>query len=305
MENQCRALVKEIQNSIDWSMRNLDRDHGQTDVVAQLKETRRRCRKLDAAAGIRPSVGVFGDSQHGKSYLIANMVRAREDTPLKVQLPPDNTPVDFNSKMNPVGNQESTGCVTRFTIHDDCPSGQSGIQLELLTQSELVAVIAHGYLAKVKRGGVPHIDVERFQQQVARLKDEAGMAECDGLTEVDILDLRDFLERSFPSETPIADLRRVGYWEKVAWLAPRLEASERADLFAWLWEGATGITDLYRELVRRLAQLGFPRFAATNADAFIDKLVKTTGQARTILDAYGTRRTAPAAGRGAYCRWHG
>ncbi|MBK1733838.1 hypothetical protein CKO15_00790 [Halorhodospira abdelmalekii] len=285
MKEKCETLTQQIQNGIDWTSKHLEREQGQMDVLAQLKEVRRRGRRLARAAGIRPAVGVFGASQHGKSYLVSNMVRTREESPLEVVLPPDRQAVDFQRDMNPTGGQESTGTVTRFTIHDDCPSGQPGIQLELLTQTELAAVLAHGYLANVHQEGVAAPpDIEAFQEQINRLSGGAGQSERDGLTEDDIFDLRDYLEQHFPKDARITELRRMGYWEQVAALAPRLEARQRAELFAWLWEQVPSITGLYQKLSGGLSQLGFARFAATDKDAVMPKVHKESLLPRTILD---------------------
>lgn len=284
MKEQCETLIKEIQGGIDWTCQNLEREQGQTDIVQQLKEARRRGRRMVEAAAIRPSVGVFGASQHGKSYLVSNMVRMREDSPLEVVLPPDHESVDFERKMNPAGGQESTGAVTRFTIHDDCPSGQPGIQVELLTQWELAALLAHGYLANVHKDGMPPSpDIEALQTEVNRLAEGAGSTERDGLSEDDIFDLRDYLEQHLPKDSRISELRRIGYWEQVATVAPRLESGQRAELFAWLWERVPAITDMYRKLVSGLEKLGHPRFAATDKDSVMPK-TDSMSKPRTILD---------------------
>ena len=298
MKEKCETLTQQVQHGIDWTSKHLEREQGQMDVLAQLKEVRRRGRRLARAAGIRPAVGVFGASQHGKSYLVSNMVRTREESPLEVVLPPDHKAVDFEQDMNPAGGQESTGTVTRFTIHDDCPSGQPGIQLELLTQTELAAVLAHGYLANVHQEGVATApDIEAFQMQIARLSDGAGENEREGLTEDDIFDLRDYLEQHFPKDARITELRRMGYWEQIATVVPRLEAGQRAEVFSWLWEQVPSITNLYQKLSGGLSQLGFARFAATGKDAVMPKL-DSNSESRTILDVGVVSKLAVDGGGG-------
>ncbi len=280
-----KALMSAIEDGIAWTLDHLDRSQGQQDMLGRLKEFRRRGRRLARAAAMRPAIGVFGASQSGKSYLVSNMVRIHESQPLEVLLP-DGTRRDFERDLNPPGGQESTGAVTRFTIKETRLSGQDGVQLELLNQAELAAILAHGYLANVLVDGTAKpVDREALQATFSRLRGRMQASACDGLDEDDVFDLRDYLERNCPSEVRIIDLKRLGFWEDLAEVAPRVTAEERWELFHFLWEQIASITDVFRKLTNGLRQLGFARHAATVVDALTPKLTdEREPQPRTLLD---------------------
>jgi hypothetical protein len=277
------TLVQAIQDGIAWTMDHLDRDQGQQVVLGRLKELRRRGRRLARAAAMRPAIGVFGASQSGKSYLVSNMIRIQDSQPLEVLLP-GGVRRDFERDLNPPGGQESTGAVTRFSVKDVRPSGQEGIQLELLNHAEVVAILAHGYQANVLVDStVKPVDREALQATFSRLRGRMQAVGCDGLDEDDIFDLRDYMDRNFPSEVRVIDLKRLGFWEDLAEVAPRVAAEERWELFHFLWEQSPAITGVFRKLTGGLRQLGFARHAATSADALVPKLAEDS-QPRTLLD---------------------
>lgn len=284
LKNKCDNLAALLQDGIQWTLSHVGRDHGQGEVVSRLKELRRRSRRLSRAAETRPGIGVFGASQHGKSYLVSNMVRRGDGIPLEVVLPPTGQRVDFKERLNPEGDQESTGTVTRFTTANQCPSGQPGIQLELLSQADVVAILADGYLGNVQiKDVVAPPDASALQAVVTRLRGKTGGTPRDGLTEDDIADLRDYIEERFPGDSRITDLRRLGYWEHLAAITPGLPAADRVELFEWLWECVPALSDVLRKLTAGLAEVDYGRYAATDTAALMPKLDEN-GAPLTILD---------------------
>lgn len=287
LSKQCEDLARNIQKGIDWAWQHVDRDRGRADVINRLKEQRRRARRLAATAPLRPATAVFGLSQHGKSYLVSNMVRSGDGNALEVIMPPPNERrADFNDEINPDGGKESTGAVTRFTAQQDPPvSGQTGIQLELLHQGEIASILTTGFMENVTFGEswpAPTVDRERVQDLLQQARKGMDSTERDGLTEDDINELRDYVERRFGRDQYFADLSRLGYWEDMAEIAPRIDARSRAPLFAFLWFEAPAVTKIFERLIDGLAQLGFSRFAAVDEKALIPKT--QGGKPVTIID---------------------
>mgnify|MGYP001553724592 CR=1 FL=1 len=77
-----------------------------------LRDLALRTRKLRRAWGRRQSVGLFGPSQAGKSFLVGALL-SHELGSLKVMA--RDREVDFLKEINPAKGVESTGTVTRFT----------------------------------------------------------------------------------------------------------------------------------------------------------------------------------------------
>ena len=62
------------------------------------------------------SVGIFGESQAGKSFLVSTLISDKNGNST-IQL--GNRKLDFIRDINPQGSgKESTGVVTRFSTHE-------------------------------------------------------------------------------------------------------------------------------------------------------------------------------------------
>src|SRR4051794_31425617 len=127
----CREVAQVAVGALSWFV-----DHPEKvkqEAVAVGREFRKfglAARKLEAATQRRMCVGVFGRSQAGKSYLISALARRGTE---RVRAMFDQRDVDFVADINPEGGQESTGLVTRFTIHPlAAPSGMP-VALRLLS----------------------------------------------------------------------------------------------------------------------------------------------------------------------------
>jgi hypothetical protein len=73
--------------------------------------------KLERAAGRRMCIGVFGPSQSGKSYLVSSLCKPPPGSAggkETVIAEFDGQELDFLKEINPPGDKESTGLVTRL-----------------------------------------------------------------------------------------------------------------------------------------------------------------------------------------------
>ncbi len=105
------------EQAIDWiaavreDAQNLDKeaDH----LTLSLRRSRNKARRLAQAAAKPMTVGFFGLSQAGKSYLISALA-AGENGNLETELA--GKQLDFLKHINPPGGgKEATGLVTRFS----------------------------------------------------------------------------------------------------------------------------------------------------------------------------------------------
>ena len=117
LAQDCEALAVSASEGVGW----LKGAAGQSPTVAQqapsliseLQKVRNQSRKLARAARRRMCVGVFGPSQAGKSYLVS-ILASRDGRPLQAKF--GDQSYDFLRDINPPGNRESTGLVTRFGL---------------------------------------------------------------------------------------------------------------------------------------------------------------------------------------------
>ena len=135
-----------------------------------LRDLALRTRKLRRAWARRQSVGLFGPSQAGKSFLVGALL-SHELGSLKVMA--RDREVDFLKEINPAKGVESTGTVTRFTAsalrHRRCAratSTASSSRSRACSQS-----MATGFLVECTS---PPLDVDRVERTLREARLQAG-----------------------------------------------------------------------------------------------------------------------------------
>lgn len=302
LAEQCRAVGRVAEASTAW-MR---------DTAAVPAEERpaldRECRRAAvrathlARAAERPMcISVFGASQAGKSYLISALARHGQE-PLRVEA--GDVSVDFLAQINPVGGGESTGLVTRFSIHKRPGLPDLPIVLRLLSQSDVVRIVANGFLADVDRDGTAPPSAERLSSVLATAQAARQASDVGGFTESDVLELRDYLDRYFRSHPVVTGLGSE-YWAAAAAAAANLSPSERAHLFSPIWGELPELTGLCARLLTALADLGnategfcaldalVPREDSIIAVNTLDRLGEDGGKTVTVGTSAGRRVALP------------
>lgn len=115
----------------------------------------------------RPTIGLFGASQAGKSYLVSALAAGRN---ARLQTHWDQDAIDFIRHVNPSGNNsEATGFVTRFThVKHPTPVGYP-VELALLSELEIVMILVNAFFNDINQADVkvPH-DESYFLQHLDR-----------------------------------------------------------------------------------------------------------------------------------------
>jgi hypothetical protein len=253
-----------------------------------LRDLALRARKLGRAWGRRQSVGVFGPSQAGKSFLVGALL-SHELGSLKVMA--RDREVDFLKEINPAKGVESTGTVTRFTASASAQTLRKGdFYCELLPLEGVLQSMATGFLVECTS---PPLDVDRVERTLREARLQAGPAAPANYAhawETVWLDL----SRKYQDRHPyLNELRRhpalrTGLSEEVQTTAGW------SLVFSLLWGGpgyAKDIDSLMRTLVQGTEQLGHAGGveiplqhvrASSDAPSVIDA---------SCLNALGTSRT--------------
>ncbi|MEL6677805.1 MAG: virulence factor SrfC family protein [Pseudomonadota bacterium] len=211
-------------------------------------------------------VGVFGPSQAGKSYLVSVLAQ-KGDAPLMARFggEPDR---DFISQINPEGERESTGIVTRFTITPTQHPEGFPVCLRLLGEMDVVKILGNSYCLDSAPKSLHPIPPEDLSELLDRLRARAT-ATVGEVKDEDIWDLQDYFQKHF-GHLPIMPAL-AAYWEAATELAPKLDIASRAELFAPLWGRYPEMTELYLKLVTALSRLGFAAEAFSPMDALIPR----------------------------------
>lgn len=265
----CEAIRAGAGQALEWvgEVRNnaerLDREGD--DLVEKLRRTRNQCRRLAAAAERPLSVGVFGMSQAGKSYLISTLARAangRLDTLM------DGHRLSFIGHVNPPGGgKEATGLVTRFTLKAGSPPAGFPVELSLFSEADLAKILGNSFFNDFNRERVAfEVDADGIGELLDGLARQRQPQVTGPFDADDMVDLLDYFEKRF--EKSMAPLR-AHYWPRAVELAPHLRLPERARLLAVLWGGIREFTDAYVTMSQALAQLGHARTVYVPVEALV------------------------------------
>ncbi|MEA2845974.1 MAG: hypothetical protein QOG78_1255 [Rhodospirillaceae bacterium] len=236
-------------------------------LISELQKVRNQSRKLARAARRRMCVGVFGPSQAGKSYLVS-ILASRDGHPLQARFA-DKT-YDFLREINPPGNRESTGLVTRFGLGLSAGDKDFPVRVRLLTQTDIVKILGNSFLLDFdhQKAAFERPDGGAIRKRLAELRLKAAPAPQGDLDADDVLDVIEYFDTFFAGVT--TELR-TDFWREAIELAPRLTGRDRARLWSVLWYDFQPFTDLYLTLYDGLQKLAFAPEALLGMDALIPR----------------------------------
>lgn len=271
LAQDCEALAVAASEGVSWLRTAANRSptvaQQAPSLVSELQKVRNQSRKLARAARRRMCVGVFGPSQAGKSYLVS-ILASRDGRPLQARFA-DKT-YDFLREINPPGNRESTGLVTRFGLNVSDGERDFPVRVRLLTQTDIVKILGNSFLLDFdhQKAAFERPDGEAIRKRLAELRSRALPTPPGDLDSDDVLDLIEYFDTFFAGVT--AELR-IDYWREAIELAPRLSGRDRARLWSVLWYDFQPFTDLYLTLYDGLHKLGFAPEALLGMDALIPR----------------------------------
>ncbi|MBS0224446.1 MAG: hypothetical protein JSR91_27315 [Proteobacteria bacterium] len=271
LAQDCEALAVAASEGVTW----LKGAAAQSPTVAQqapsliseLQKVRNQSRKLARAARRRMCVGVFGPSQAGKSYLVS-ILASRDGHPLQARFA-DRT-YDFLREINPPGNRESTGLVTRFGLGLSDVAPDFPVRVRLLTQTDIVKILGNSFLLDFdhQKAAFERPDGAAIRKRLAELRGQVMPTPPGDLDADDVLDLIEYFDTFFAGVT--SELR-TEFWREAIDLAPRLSGRDRAKLWSVLWYDFQPFTDLYLTLYEGLEKLAFAPEALLGMDALIPR----------------------------------
>ena len=271
LAQDCEALAVAASEGVTWlkgaAQQSPTVAQQAPSLVSELQKVRNQSRKLARAARRRMCVGVFGPSQAGKSYLVS-ILASRDGRPLQARFA--DRSYDFLREINPPGNRESTGLVTRFGLGLSDVSAEFPVRVRLLTQTDIVKILGNSFLLDFdhQKAEFQGPDGASIRKRLAELRAKAQPTPVGDLDADDVLDLIEYFDTFFAGVT--AELR-TDYWREAIDLAPRLSGHDRARLWSVLWYDFEPFTDLYLTLYEGLQKLAFAPEALLGMDALIPR----------------------------------
>lgn len=252
LKSRCLAAADGARSALDWISDPKNADTVGTDrkmLAKELRRDERRARQLADAAGRPMSIGVYGPSQAGKSYLVSVLAKPKEGRLVAAV----GDGMDFIEEINPEGDKEATGLVTRFTMHPwSCPPGYP-VVLKLLSEADVIRILANTFF-RDGDNSEPAPTSEEVAARIAAARSAAGAGA--GLSEADVWDIQSYFETQFRGIGYAQEL--ASFWEDAAELLPRLDVRSRRPLLSLLWGDYDEFSDMYEELAGALATLGHP-----------------------------------------------
>ncbi|MBX9406333.1 putative virulence factor [Pseudomonas baetica] len=293
---QWAAVYEGAGQALDWidqTRVNAPRLDSEADNLnIRLHRARNLAHSLGRVACTPMTIGFFGLSQAGKSYLISALA-AGENGKLETDF--GGQRLDFIRHINPVGGgKEATGLVTRFSRRA-MPSQdpQFPVELTLFKEIELAKILANSWFKDFDLERISYeIDEERIQRVLKPFEGRENGPLQPGVSADDLVSLWDYLRDNFRNS--VKKLEHL-YWPKALQLAPRLNYQERAQLFAILWGEQSELTRVYQQLAGALHKLGLPETVFAPIKALVTLENDTYSQRDSIMNVDILERFGSAA----------
>ncbi len=298
LSEQCEKLVDVASGALQWIADNEELVGDKKDeLVKQLKKQSTEARKISRASERPMSVGIFGPSQHGKSFMMQGFItetkgddkssieregRVRFGNEGEYQF------LDFLNEVNPQGGRETTGLVTRFTLQDTQSPANSPVCLRVFREIDVVKILANSFVLDLDKDAVNPLDMAYVSKVLNELEADAQAENIDQLRAEDIYELQDYFEHSL-SRHPLVE-RELGewFWDRVDNLIPKLSPNKRMAAFSLLWGEVPQFNQIYIELKDALDKLGHSEWVFAPLDAITNNTPgKTILHVLTVKESLG------------------
>lgn len=250
-------------------------------------QARTELERIERALRWGPSVGVYGESQCGKSNLVSRFAQGlgaemAEDGGLLISDPSPQSNhawqgkngIDFTKHINPVNSKESTGIICRFTSNQPIAVEPGCFQVEFMSHADLLCSLALGYNAEIKEKNVD-TRKDRIKEVLDKLAKKEQELDDDG-TMAELLEAWDFLRETTGQGELFQALDNDGNfgWDEFVnkcllegkrpkWKKGNSEEScDLEEFIGLLWDSVAPMSQLWRKLYRQWLKLGGMRTAS-------------------------------------------
>lgn len=267
---RCETFVAASNDAIAWinNSENAETVGAKKDTLERgLRRSIRRAAKLRTAAASNMAVSVFGPSQNGKSFLVSVLAQP-ENKPLMAAFNDPNGSLSYIREINPAGEGESTGLVTRFTMTRDATPDGFPIKLDMLSIGDMVQLLANAFFMDGDQSEDPP-SADAIETHLSQFAKRTQPGSANGLSADDVWEIADYVDRNFKSSAYARALH--GFWEEAARIAPTLPLGQLGAFFAPIWGGYAEFSEVYQRLINGLGKIGNARTVHARMDALVPR----------------------------------
>lgn len=253
------AIYDSTDKSLDWieevRTHSLGIDNEADNIKLQVYRHKNLAKNLKKVACTPMTIGFFGLSQAGKSYLISALA-ADKTGELITHFGHDE--LNFIDHVNPLGGgQEATGLVTRFSrLAKESPDPAFPVELRLFSEIEIAMVLANAWFNDFDQELIEYeINKALVTEHLAAFANidtqATPTASYVAVEPEDVVALMD----NIGNLRSVSELKHV-YWGEAIRLIRHLSLHQRAELFSILWGKQAKITAAYIQLATALQTLG-------------------------------------------------
>ena len=232
-----------------------------------------RSKKIQKSADRNAAISVYGPSQAGKSFLASVLVRPT-DRPLEINFSGPTGNKEYISEINPSGDRECTGLVTRFTISSQHTNSDYPIQLRLLSELDIICILINSYFSDGEQQFENHKSKNDLLEYFKSIEGSRA-AKTESICKEDFWELEEYLKENFSNFTYANTL--LPFVELISERAVKSDISQKSQLYAPLWGLHQQFTDLYVRMMEALQVVNFCSELCASEAALIPK-------AKSIID---------------------
>ena len=213
-------------------------------VQKKLRNTNLIANKINNAMNLRPTLGIYGPSQAGKSYLTAKFAENRNGK-LSVKMDQE---YDFLREINPSGGRESTALVSRFSTEAASNDKDFPVKAKLLSEAEIVCILANSYYCDNHEADYPKDD------RISKILEDCNVDAVNvNIQNEQALLIEHYLEKKvFPK---ILKNHFSAVWVAIANCYGSSSLDIRARIYSILWNENESFSALFRKLAESLESL--------------------------------------------------
>lgn len=238
----------EENKSLEQDLLNIS-DELNTDICRFLNEAKAAINCVDSKS---TTIGVFGPSQAGKSYLVSNM--AASNGVLNAVL--DGEQINFLAHINPQGqDKEATGFVTRFTHQAIKQVPKFPITARVFREIEIAAILLNSFYADLNKDQVSVDFTEQLLLDHLKECEQFIQDKVDNAISIeDIVFFADYAQEHSDGKLVRFDANST-FYQKARLLVPRLSLKGRAYFFSIFWGRFSAFTNMYEIISNELLKL--------------------------------------------------
>ncbi len=267
LKSNIMASFDNLRKTRSW----IDLSQNNENILKTVTETEYNLRKLSTATERKSCLGFFGESQVGKSFLVASLL-VKDNKKMLVSQHLDGEPIEFLDYVNPKKETEATAVVTRFTIDEINKTSPDHFLVEFLSPGELLRCIYDGFYLKRDDANQQEPTIDREQELLSIIGENTGVT-LSSESSLDFLDnYYKLLQRMKVNKKDWVYPRAEKVYNALASLTSAFSLNTILAAAEALWIGYTPNSFLFESMTKQLLDWGEPTRAFVNV-SLLEKML--------------------------------